>query len=74
MDKDYKTKRILLLPPYLVVREPKKMMELLNNICGATQERKYHEEDCSVLHVELRIDEAVVMIGIFRTGQGQVGS
>lgn len=31
-------------------------------ICGATQERNYHEEDCSVLHVELRIDDAVVMI------------
>ena len=49
--------------PYLVVNGAQKMVDLLKKIFDATELRRYDRPDGTIMHVEIRIDDSVVMMG-----------
>jgi PhnB protein len=49
--------------PYLVVKGAKRLIELLKTIFNAKELRKYENNDGSIMHAEVRIDDSVIMIG-----------
>lgn len=49
--------------PYLVVSKADPLVDLLKHIFDAKILRKYHRPDGSVMHVEVKIGDSVVMIG-----------
>src|SRR3989337_3154978 len=49
--------------PYLVVDGAQKMVDMLKKIFQATELRRYDRPDGTIMHVEIRIDDSVVMMG-----------
>ena len=49
--------------PYLVVDGAQKMIDFLAATFGARQRRRYDLPDGSIMHVEIMIDDSIVMIG-----------
>lgn len=51
------------LSPYFVVNGAQKMINLLTELFNAKELRRYDEPDGTIMHVEVQIDDSVVMIG-----------
>lgn len=49
--------------PYFIVDGAQKMVDLLKQLFSATELRRYDNPDGTIMHVEVRIDDSVVMIG-----------
>jgi PhnB protein len=62
MSKLYKPEGYNSLSPYLVVQGAQRMVDLLKKIFGARVLRRFDNEDGTVMHVEVMIDDSVVMI------------
>jgi len=62
MNSVYKPAGYNSLSPYLIVDNCRKMIELLAAIFNATELRKYENADGSIMHVELKIDDTVIML------------
>jgi PhnB protein len=50
------------LSPYFIVDDCQKMVELLRGIFDAKELRKYEHADGSIMHMELKIDDSVIML------------
>ena len=50
------------LSPYLIVDDCRKMIELLKELFSARELRKYEHTDGSIMHIELMIDDSVIML------------
>jgi uncharacterized glyoxalase superfamily protein PhnB len=50
------------LSPYFIVDDCRKMIELLKGIFNAQELRKFENSDGSIMHVELKIDDSVIML------------
>ena len=61
MDK-YKPEGYNAVSPYLVVNEAHKMIDLLKVIFNAQVLRKYQNDNGSIMHAEVKIDDSVIMI------------
>ena len=48
--------------PYLVVAGAQRMVDLLNKVFGAKVLRRYDKDDGSVMHLEVQLDDSIVMI------------
>ena len=59
---DFKPKNYNSLSPYLLVEEAQRLSDLLQAVFDANELRKFHREDGSIMHLELRIDDSVIMI------------
>ncbi len=51
------------LSPYFVVEEAQKWVDLLQKVLGAIVLRRYLRPDGSIMHLELKIDDTVIMMG-----------
>jgi PhnB protein len=60
---DWKPQNYSSVSPYLVVDDSKKVLEFVKATFGAVQLRRYDNPDGSVMHLEVRIDDTVVMMG-----------
>ena len=49
--------------PYLVADDPEAVIDFLETVFDARTERRYDDPDGRLLHVEIRIDDSVVMMG-----------
>ncbi|HUH27827.1 VOC family protein [Gelidibacter sp.] len=58
----YKPKNYNSLSPYLIVDDAEKLVDLLKIIFDAKELRRYNREDGSIMHLELQLDDSVVMI------------
>lgn len=58
----YKPDNYNSLSPYLIVDDAERLVRLLKIIFGATELRRYHREDDSIMHLELQLDDSVLMI------------
>ncbi|WP_020620832.1 VOC family protein [Paenibacillus daejeonensis] len=58
----YKPEGYNALSPYLVVENAGKLVELLQSIFGARELRRYETDEGRIMHVEVRIDDTVVML------------
>lgn len=50
------------LSPYLIVDEAEKLVTLLKSIFNAQQLRRFDREDGTIAHVELQIDDSILML------------
>ncbi len=58
----YKPKNYNSLSPYLIVDDAEKLVDLLKIVFDAKELRRYHREDGSIMHLELQLDDSVMMI------------
>jgi uncharacterized glyoxalase superfamily protein PhnB len=63
MDASYKPEGYNSLSPYFIVDGAQKLIDLLKNLFNAKELRRYDMPDGSIMHVELRIDDSVLMLG-----------
>lgn len=59
---NYKPKEYNSVSPYLVVENAQKLIDLLINIFDATVTRQYDNPDGSIMQVEIKIDDSIIMI------------
>ena len=50
------------LSPYLIVDGAQKMIDLLKEIFDAKELRRYDDPNGTIMHVEVRIDDSVIMM------------
>ena len=62
MKRDYKPKAYNSLSPYFIVNDCRKMIDLLKGIFDAKELRKYENADGTIMHMELQIDDSVIML------------
>lgn len=62
MISSYKPANYNSLSPYLIVNDARRLAALLKGIFKATEQRKIEREDGSILHLELLIDDSILMI------------
>lgn len=49
--------------PYLVVENAQRVIDFLEDVFDGTELRRYNRPDGSIMHVEVRLDDTVVMLG-----------
>jgi uncharacterized glyoxalase superfamily protein PhnB len=59
----YKPENYNSVSPYFVVDGAQKMVDLLKQLFNASELRRYDNPDGTIMHVEVRIEDSVVMIG-----------
>ncbi len=62
MEKTYKPAGYNSLSPYFIVDDCSKMVDLLKGIFNAKELRKYENTDGTIMHIELKIDDSVIML------------
>jgi PhnB protein len=62
MSKKFKPEGYSSLSPYLIVEDAGRLAELLRTIFDAQEQRKYLREDGKIMHMELLIDDSVLML------------
>ena len=60
--KAYKPANYNSLSPYLIVDGAQKMVDLLKAVFNATELRRFDTEDGKIMHVEVKVDDSVIMI------------
>ncbi|MGB3343228.1 MAG: VOC family protein [Aequorivita sp.] len=60
--KDFKPKNYNSLSPYLIVDDAQKLVDLLKTIFGAKELRRFNHENGTIAHIELKLDDSIVMI------------
>ena len=58
----YKPKNYNSLSPYLIVDDAEKLVDLLKIVFEAKELRRYDREDGSIMHIEILLDDTVLMI------------
>jgi len=59
---DFKPAGYNSLSPYFIVDNCRKMVELLKGIFAVEELRKYEHADGTIMHMELKIDDSVIML------------
>lgn len=63
MQKTFKPEGYNSLSPYFVVDGAQRFIDLLKQVFGAKELRRYERPDGSIMHVELQVDDSVLMLG-----------
>ncbi|MFC3798905.1 VOC family protein [Cohnella sp. GCM10012308] len=63
MSNVWKPKGYSSVSPYLVVPDAQPVLDFLQEAFGANELRRYHRPDGSIMHVEVQIEDTVVMLG-----------
>ncbi len=50
------------MSPYLIVDDAQKLVDLLKTLFGATELRRFDHEDGTIAHIELLLDDSVLMV------------
>ncbi|MEO8773704.1 MAG: VOC family protein [Gelidibacter sp.] len=58
----YKPKNYNSLSPYLIVDDAQKLVDLLKIVFEAEELTRYDREDGSIMHVEIKLDDSILMI------------
>jgi PhnB protein len=58
----YKPNNYNSLSPYLIVDNAQKLVNLLKEIFNATELRRFDHENGKIAHIELKLDDTVIMI------------
>ena len=58
----YKPKGYNSLSPYLIAHEAQKLVDQLKAIFNAAELRRFDHENGSIAHIELKLDDTVIMI------------
>jgi PhnB protein len=60
---DWKPKSYPSVSPYLICRDPERIIDLMAAAFDAVVARRFDRPDGSLMHAELRVDDSLVMIG-----------
>jgi uncharacterized glyoxalase superfamily protein PhnB len=63
LKRDYKPKDYNSVSPYFVVKGAQKLVNLLKELFDATEKRRFELPDGIIMHLELQIDDSIIMIG-----------
>lgn len=63
MNKPYKPEFYNSVSPYFIVNGAQKMIDLLKELFNAKEMRRYEIPDGTIMHVEVQIDDSIIMIG-----------
>ena len=63
MNKQFKPEAYNSVSPYFVVKGAQKMVDLLKEVFHAKELRRYDGPDGTIMHVEVQVDDSVIMIG-----------
>ena len=63
MKKEYKPAGYNSISPYFVVNGAEKLAGLLKELFHATEKRRYERPDGKIIHLELLIDDSIIMMG-----------
>ncbi len=63
MDKKFKPDGYNSVSPYFIVHGAQKLVDLLKQLFNAIELRRYDMPDGTIMHIEMQIDDSVVMIG-----------
>jgi uncharacterized glyoxalase superfamily protein PhnB len=63
MELNFKPSGYNSISPYFVVAGAQKMIDLLKELFNAKELRRYDAADGTVMHVEVQIDDSVIMLG-----------
>ena len=62
MNKEYKPEGYNSISPYFVVNGAEKLANLLKELLNAKEKRRYETPEGTILHLELQIDDTVIMM------------
>jgi PhnB protein len=62
METQYKPLNYTSLSPYLIVEDAEKLVDLLKVIFDATELRRFDRENGTIAHIELKLDDSILMI------------
>ncbi|EOR95355.1 Glyoxalase/bleomycin resistance protein/dioxygenase [Arcticibacter svalbardensis MN12-7] len=62
MDMSYKPEQYNSLSPYLIVDDAQKLVDLLKIVFDAKELRRFDHENGNIAHIELRLDDSILMI------------
>jgi uncharacterized glyoxalase superfamily protein PhnB len=60
---DFKPQGCSSVSPYFVVNGAQELADLLKGIFGAEELRRYDRPDGAIVHIELKIDDSVILLG-----------
>jgi PhnB protein len=63
MNKQYKPIAYNSVSPYFIVDGAQKLVEMLKHIFNATEKRRYDMPDGTIMHLEMLVDDSIIMIG-----------
>jgi PhnB protein len=63
MDKLFKPVGYNSVSPYFVINGAQKLVDLLKELFNASEKRRYDLADGKIMHIELQIDDSIIMIG-----------
>lgn len=63
MKKDFKPREYNSVSPYFIADDAQQLVELLIELFKAKEKRRYERPDGSIMHVELLIDDSIIMLG-----------
>ncbi|MBS2968437.1 VOC family protein [Metabacillus sp. KIGAM252] len=63
MKEDWKPEGYSSVSPYLIVSNAQAVIEFAEKVLNGTAHRRKNRQDGSIMHVELKIDDSVVMLG-----------
>jgi uncharacterized glyoxalase superfamily protein PhnB len=63
MKNEFKPSGYNSVSPYFIVKGAQKLVDLLKAIFGATELRRYDMPDGTIMHIEIRVDDSVIMLG-----------
>jgi uncharacterized glyoxalase superfamily protein PhnB len=63
MKKDFKPSGYNSVSPYFIVNGAQKMVDMLKALFNATEKRRYDRPDGTIMHIEVQIDDSIIMIG-----------
>lgn len=63
MSKQYKPKGYNSVSPYFVINGAQRMVDLLKELFNATVKRRYDMPDGTIMHIEIQLDDSIIMMG-----------
>jgi uncharacterized glyoxalase superfamily protein PhnB len=63
MKKNFKPTNYNSVSPYFIVNGAQKFIDLMTEIFGAKELRRYDMPDGTIMHAEIQIDDSVIMLG-----------
>lgn len=63
MNKDFKPTNYNSVSPYFIIQGAQRLIDLLTEIFNAKVLRRYDMPDGTIMHVEIQIDDSVIMLG-----------
>ena len=63
MEKYFKPSGYNSVSPYFVINEAQKLVDLLKELFNASEKRRYDLPNGKIMHLELQIDDSIIMIG-----------